>query len=208
MGWLWCEVWGGLLHLSLPLWLGSRGLKVLSLLAGLHDHGGVDSLVGLIQEYVRVDIIRVGGGGCGRDVHRASEDVRDRREGIVPLLGGREVAEPAEGGKSLMEWLTVVFPWGSQSGGKPDWHKTGHEGVRFLNIGEFVDNEEDSIDILRGDVDILNKFREWGVIRQKPEVTRGAAKLLIHGYHAEEVADGGERGFVCMPSFIGQQAEA
>ena len=33
------EVQGGLLHLTLPLWLGSQGPKVLSLLVSLDDHG-------------------------------------------------------------------------------------------------------------------------------------------------------------------------
>ena len=140
-GWLGCEVRGGLLHLSLPLWLGSWGPKVLSLLMSLDNHGGVNGLVGLVQVHVRVNIIRVGGGGGGRDVYRASEDVRDRGESIMLTLGGREVTESAEGSEGLMELLTVVFPRGGQSDGKPDWHKTGHEGACFFDVGEGVNNE-------------------------------------------------------------------
>ena len=57
------------------------------------------------------------------------KDVRDGREHIMLILDRREVAEPAEGGKGLMEILMVVFPGGGQPDSKPDWHETGQEGV-------------------------------------------------------------------------------
>ena len=96
---------------------------------------------------------------------------------------------------------------GGQPDSKPDWHETGHEGACFFDIGEFIDNKENGVDVLHGDVDILNEFWYGGVIRQKPEVARRAAELSIHGNHAEKVANGGKRAFTHMPSFIRQQAK-
>ena len=198
------KVRGGLLHLPLPLWLGSWGLKVLGLLASLDDHGGVNGLVGLVREHVRIDIIRVGGGGCGRDVHWASEDVRDWGESVMLPLGGKEVAESAEGGKGLMEMLTVIFPRGGQSDSKPDWHETGHEGTRFFNIWEGVYDKQHGVDVLCDDVDIVDEVRDWGVVRQKLEFTRRAVKLPVHSDHFEEVAYSGKGAFARRPRFTGR----
>ena len=83
----------------------------------------------------------MGGGGGGRDVYRASEDIGDRGESVMLLLGRKEVAESAEGSEGLMKMLTVVLPRGGQSDSKPDWHETGHEGAHFVNVGEGVNDK-------------------------------------------------------------------
>ena len=198
------EVRGGLLHLPLPLWLGSRGLKVLGLLASLNGHGGVNDRRGLVREHVRIDIVRVGGGRGGRDVHGASEDVGDRGESVMLFRGGKGAAESAEGGEGLMEMVMVILPRGGQSDSKPDWHETGHEGTRFFDVGQGVYDEQHGVDILHDDVDVVDEVRDWGVVRHKPEFTSRAVELPMRRDHFEEVANSGEGAFACRSRFTGR----
>ena len=181
------EVWRGLLHLALPLWLRSRGPKVLSRGTGGHGHGdNRGSWRATIRVRIHVAIVSDTGWGEGRREDGPRGDWRDCSIGTWVITGGWKVTEPAEGCEGVVEsgTITVVL---RKFGCKPNRKNGCHEGFGLVGEGEFVKDEEDRVNIFYGDACVVDEFRDgyevrcikrWGRHVVKPTPERGRFREL------------------------------
>ena len=150
----------GLLYLALPLWLRSRGLKVLGRGTGGHNHGGIrGSWRATIGVHIHVAIVSDTGRGEGRWEDGPGWDWRD--SGVRPrvVTGGWKVAEPAEGGEGIVESGSVMVVL-QEFGCEPNRKNGCHEGFSLVGEGEFVDDEEDRVYVFYGDACVVNELRD------------------------------------------------
>ena len=130
----------GLVHLSLPLWLGSRGPKVLSRDTGGHSHRDCwGSWRAAIRVRVHVAIVSDTSWGEARWEDGPRGDWRDG--GVRPrVVSGRwEVAEPADGCEAIVEVFAAMVIR-QELGCEPDRHEGRHEGTCLVGEGELVNN--------------------------------------------------------------------
>ena len=155
----------GLLHLALPLWLGSQGPKVLSRGTGGHDHGdNWGSWGATIGVRIHVVIVCDAGRGEGRWEDGPRGDWRDHGIGSRVITGCWKVAEPAEGCEGVVESgpVTVVL---RKFGCKPDWKNGCQEGFGLVGEGKFVDDKEDRVDVFYRDACLVYELRDGYEIR-------------------------------------------
>ena len=166
----------GLLHLSLPLWLRSRGLKVLSRGTGRHDHGDIwGSWWATVRVRIHVTVVSdTGWGESGRE-DGPRGDWRDCGVGTQVISGRWEVAEPAEGCKGIVEFDAVMV--GHQKlGCQPNWEKGCHESFSLVDDGKFVDHEEDRVHVRHRDRCVVNEGRNGCDIRDIERMGRHLVK--------------------------------
>ena len=152
-------MWWGLLHLSLPLWLGSWGPKVLGQSTGGHDHGDVwGSWGATIRVCIYVAIVGGTGQGEGGQEDDPWGDWRDHSVRPWVITSRWEVTEPAEGCECIMEVVTVTVSH-REFGCKPNQHEGHYDSPCLVSEGEFFNDEEDRVDVRHRDSLILDKSR-------------------------------------------------
>ena len=134
--------------------------------AGGHKHGDIrGSWRATIRVRIHVAIVYDTGWGEGGQEDGPRRDWRDR--GVRPwvITGSWEFAEPAESGEGIVESgaVTVIC---RKFGCKPNRKNGCHESFSLVGEGEFVEDEEDRVDVYYRDASVIDEGRDGFWLRK------------------------------------------